>query len=486
MAQETGLYAGMSYMYITPPVGVELSGYGFYLNRKAGLVRRHLLARALALEWRETRVAIVSADLLALPADIVLRTRALVESMTGIPAQNVMIACSHTHSGPATLSLRGCGEVDPGYISLLPRYLASAVSEALVDLHEVHLFAGETTLRGLGINRVDPEGLVDESVQVLELVNFDHAARYALLSFGCHPVTTLPYDIEIHDDFPGRAASMLEGQRDYDLAMFLQGSCGDVNPITAHSDLGELERSAWMLAGATQVALAQAEHVDHPHPLRAFTRTIELPLAPPSEKELRRRRDDYRALQAERDPDSEEGRRIRFWAEACDSLLMQLTGEADPWLQMLREAQKEIERHTGREARLSELAQRMDLPPDTVTQLLNRQQAQFLSPAALPRAVACELQVIQIGDVAILAHPTELFAELGMQIKRRSPFPYTFVIGYANDFLGYIPDEAEFMRRGYAAETAPYMLDMFPYASHVGAIFVQECLNLLNDLHDRM
>jgi hypothetical protein len=330
---------------------------------------------------------------------------------------------------------------------------------------------------------VEEGGCVDTALPVLEFVNFDHAARFALMSFGCHPVSTLPDDREVHDDFVGRAVSIIEGQRDYDQALFLQGSCGDINPVVAHTDLGELDRAAWMLAGAAQVALAQATEMESVHPLRAATRTIELPLAPPSEEALRRRRDDYRAIVLERDPHSEEGRRAMFWMESSEALLMQLTGESDPWLEMLRDAQAQIERRTGREPRLPELAQVMDLPPNAVARLLNLQQEHALSRHLPPQSIACELQAIQIGDLVLLAHPTELFAELGMAIKAQSPFAQTFLVGYANDFLGYLPTPAEFERRGYAAETVPYILDQFPFAPHVGQVFVEECLQFLHDLH---
>src|SRR5205823_9936924 len=100
-----------------------------------------------------------------------------------------------------------------------------------------------------------------------------------------------------------------------------------------------------------------------------------------------------------------------------------------------------------------------------------------------PQTLSCDLQAIQIGDIVLLAHPTELFAEFGIEIRARSPFSHTFVVGYANDFLGYLPNEAEFARKGYAAETVPFMLGLFPYVPAVARVFVETCVRLLNDLH---
>jgi hypothetical protein len=59
------------------------------------------------------------------------------------------------------------------------------------------------------------------------------------------------------------------------------------------------------------------------------------------------------------------------------------------------------------------------------------------------------MQVILLGDIAFVGVPGELFAELGMEIKRRSPFRYTYVVGIANDYIGYLPDDKAFDLGGY-------------------------------------
>jgi hypothetical protein len=59
------------------------------------------------------------------------------------------------------------------------------------------------------------------------------------------------------------------------------------------------------------------------------------------------------------------------------------------------------------------------------------------------------IQVILVGDIAFVGVPGELFGELGMEIKRRSPFRYTYVVGIANDYIGYVPDDEAFDLGGY-------------------------------------
>ena len=59
------------------------------------------------------------------------------------------------------------------------------------------------------------------------------------------------------------------------------------------------------------------------------------------------------------------------------------------------------------------------------------------------------LQAMLIGDVAIVGVPAEYFTVLGVDIKKRSPFKYTFVAELANDWIGYLPDREAHHLGGY-------------------------------------
>jgi hypothetical protein len=66
-----------------------------------------------------------------------------------------------------------------------------------------------------------------------------------------------------------------------------------------------------------------------------------------------------------------------------------------------------------------------------------------------------EVQVIALGrDVAWVSLPGEVFVELGMAIKKRSPFPQTFVVELANESIGYIPDRRSYAEGNYEPESA--------------------------------
>ena len=59
------------------------------------------------------------------------------------------------------------------------------------------------------------------------------------------------------------------------------------------------------------------------------------------------------------------------------------------------------------------------------------------------------LQIIRLGDIALVGIPGEMFARLGLELRRRSPFRHTCVIGLANEEIGYIPDRQAYADGGY-------------------------------------
>ena len=88
------------------------------------------------------------------------------------------------------------------------------------------------------------------------------------------------------------------------------------------------------------------------------------------------------------------------------------------------------------------------------------------------------LQVLLIGDVAIVSVPAELFTKLGQDIKRRSPFRYTYVAELANDWIGYTPDRKAFELGGYQTWTG-----LHSYAAPgTGEAIVDEVVTMLNEL----
>jgi hypothetical protein len=89
------------------------------------------------------------------------------------------------------------------------------------------------------------------------------------------------------------------------------------------------------------------------------------------------------------------------------------------------------------------------------------------------------VQAVRIGDVGIVGVPGEFFTALGQEIKRRSPFRYTYVFELANDYIGYIPDRPGFDRGGYQVWTGLHSY----LEPGTGEAIVAEAVDLLGRLH---
>jgi hypothetical protein len=63
------------------------------------------------------------------------------------------------------------------------------------------------------------------------------------------------------------------------------------------------------------------------------------------------------------------------------------------------------------------------------------------------------LQVLRVGDVAIVGVPAEYFTQLGLDIKNRSPFRHTYIAELANDWIGYLPNFEGHKLGGYQVWT---------------------------------
>jgi hypothetical protein len=88
------LRVGATQVVITPPVGVELAGYGF--GPSVGILD-DLMAQALVVESGGESVAIVTADVLTLGPDIVAGVRGRIEAALGISGEHVLLSAAHTH-----------------------------------------------------------------------------------------------------------------------------------------------------------------------------------------------------------------------------------------------------------------------------------------------------------------------------------------------------------------------------------------------------
>ena len=142
------LTAGFSKICISPPVGAPLAGFAARQGVSQG-IHDDLFARALVLANGEAVVALVSVDLLALSGDFIKRVREAIQRSTGIDPSSVMIASTHTHAGPVTITTFFNPEesVDSAYMDSL----ADAVEQSVTNAWRAR-FPAEV---GVGVAKVE-------------------------------------------------------------------------------------------------------------------------------------------------------------------------------------------------------------------------------------------------------------------------------------------------------------------------------------------
>ena len=221
------MHAGFGIWELTPPLGVELAGYGYYLNRRALSVRDPLYARAVLLETDDVRSLVISCDLLGLSKAVCAEVFRHAEAL-GIPAERVMIVSIHTHTGPAIKYHEGCGFVDGAYAATVGGLICRAVDEAAADLAEVAaLHQAFSPFEGDHIyNRTVADGPVDRFVRGFTLTRCGKAP-ICLINAACHGVF-LRRSTAVSADFAGEINRLMEEQGVR--SIYLNGLCGDIDP----------------------------------------------------------------------------------------------------------------------------------------------------------------------------------------------------------------------------------------------------------------
>jgi hypothetical protein len=208
----TGLQAGTAEINITPAPGCDM------IHRRADGIHDGLWARTLAFACAGQRVAIVGLDLIALSREQIAQVRERVHELCGLAPAELLLCCSHTHSGPTTNHFRGWGHGDPAYLAGLVEQVAQGVSAAFAKLTPCRLRYGTAPLQVGHNRRVDfpdgtahmlpnPSAPVDKEVRVPGVEDAATGELKGLLfSHACHPVVLHLSTTQVTSDYPGRAA----------------------------------------------------------------------------------------------------------------------------------------------------------------------------------------------------------------------------------------------------------------------------------------
>ena len=433
---------------ITPRLGVELAGFGPFLHRYTVGVRDRL-ARALAMATPERTLILISCDLIGLSTDLIERVRRSIHLQTGVPPQDIMIHCTHTHSGPNATDLIGWGELDFPYLEILPARIAEAGTRAGANLVEGTLSYAAVPCEGIGLNReydrdappladvlkddwrpAKPE-LTDTVCHVLKIEDPGNRLLGFAAYFGCHPVVCCEETRHIHGDFPGVAVNLIEREHPGSVGLFLQGAEGDVNSCVAHKSepdsLLALDVLAGRFANGVRRGLQEARPLAGEE-LRSVQKPVVFSRIPFSPEELRKMLAEQEAI-------------------------LHAPGASDTDAQVRMAAVYAV----------------------SLRSLLRKMQAgEDLSPPA-------EVQGFRIGPLALLGASFEIFQAIKNDVVRAARARIPLVMGLTNGAHGYAPDRTRAQRGGYAARTVPVILGRLPFAD-IHDELVKSLLDLDADL----
>ena len=161
---------------ITPPVGCVMGGYGARKGR-AESIAAPLYCRAFVFDDGASKLALAVCDLVFVTYDISSRSRQLISDQLGIPASCVMVTGTHTHSGPAGLTVG----LDPVFTESVSRKIAGAVGEAFRQRQPAWLKYAEVPVTTIGQNRRDPDGLIETTARLLIAEHADLARPLATI-----------------------------------------------------------------------------------------------------------------------------------------------------------------------------------------------------------------------------------------------------------------------------------------------------------------
>lgn len=400
----TSLSIGIAEVNYTPEVGLDLVGNYRGNDYASRGVHDSLFAKAIvASDAVGNKIAVLSVDICFLYREAVEMMRKYISSQTGIKPENIMIHATHTHSGPRSDSAA------PKVQEYLTK-AAGAVVTANQRLKPSLLYIGRATEDRVSFNRrlrcidgtthmcwekfepgfvVEPWGPKDTELITLSIEQGEKQAG-VVVNFGCHATTLTGNNWLYSADYPGYIAESIRKVSGKDLVpIFLNGPCGNVTQVDYRvgfpDTFQECQRIGYIL-GVT-------------------------------------------AMEAIRNQKISSGNKINTARELVPVKRITISEEQLEWAKTVM---KKVEKE--------------GMPPIQADGIPDAQYAKDWLELYKNQDIidSLEVMVMRIGDVAFVGLPGEFFCEFGMDIKTKSPFKNTIVMGLTNDNREYFPTKISF------------------------------------------
>ncbi len=407
--------------------GVYLGGFGSYRQRRATGVHDEPCCRALAISDGETTAVLAALDLVGASGPLLASIRSEAAKLTGLPATQVIISCTHSHASPDMQGL--WGGTGARYQTHVAQQSASAIGQAFDALVPASVRAATTTLGRVVRNRRGWSE-TDETLTMLRVLGVDQTPIATLLNYACHPTASGPANTEVSRDWCGYAVDAVEEALG-GVAIYVNGAIGDVNPA-ADGGFEHARSLGEAVATCAIASLAAADDLDGPLVVR--TEPLLLPM--------------------------------NF--ERLSGRVHDAVARAGPALSVLSK--------TGG-MRTASVALHAAARPD-LAQLVaafagtaERNIAHHEGGAYLPTHCG----YLQLGSqVEAFAAPGEVLTRLGLPLRASLTAPHRLFLGLTHDTLGYFVPEDEWMtghNNNYEESVS--------YGKHAGTVVAEALLALV-------
>ncbi len=446
-ADRSAFEIGASQVEITPPPGWRMSGY-FFERLNTGTADP-LMAKILYFRQGETEGLIAHCDLIGITQKASNQIRKYLHKELGMDSKNTWIAATHSHTGPLygtvlrdffhakAVERHGKDPQEPiDYIAFLSEQIVQGARAAQASAEAARVAFVSPEIQELAFNRrfllsdgtvrfnpgklnpkiVRPLGPVDPSIDFLLFQNLQSHNIASLLTFAMHLDTV--GGREYSADYPFYISEGLSERLGPDLVSILgTGTCGDINHIDVRHNRpqkGQVEarRIGEALTGKVTGQLQDLKPLTNPELKFGSTRFF--------------------------------ATFHDYTSEEKEMAKAQLPLIGSPELDFLEEVTV---------YRIADIASRGG------------------------EGMELEVQAIQITpEHVIVGLPGEVFVDLGLEIKKRSPYQQTTVIELVNACPGYIPTAKAYKEGSYETVNTRFQ-------SGVGEQMVEAALKLLNDMN---
>lgn len=431
---------------ITPPLGTLL--FGYTASRPASSVHDDLRTNAVVFRKGSVLGALISADVCNIPLDTIKIIRHQIFEQTGIPEENISMATTHTHSGPAIEGMGAWGGTNHTYVNeiLIPQTVKAAVA-AFNNMKPAKMGVG-TTESLVGVNRREfdaygniilgqnPYGIFDKTMTVMMFKGEDDENIVSIIHYNAHG-TSAGRATAITRDWMGQMVDRLEGETGAP-AVFFNGAIGDTGPrLSNNRTVGDKDESvenevpdenmSYMeeigaLAGIDAVRAYRTIKEYREVALDMIKGTITLPYKKPRTLEEARAQ-----LESPRDMVDHAGVRSIYRECLEETIRMYENNEAF------------------------------------------RTHAEF------------EQIIYLFNSVAFVPFPFEMFSEIQLRLKQHSPFEHTLCLSNANGLYAYLPTQSQICKGGYEVDSFLCKGGAHNFVNNLDDIIVRENLNMMEN-----